>query len=103
MLDAPTDEPRLATVELPSTLIRPSTADLARLSALLMEGKKITILGGAGCAGAHAELIATAKALKAPIVHALRGKAAFDLAPGSDRVWDPLTHFLLHLQEVRSG
>jgi pyruvate dehydrogenase (quinone) len=74
LLDAPTDEPRLATVDLPSTLIRPSTADLGRLAALLNEGKKVTILGGAGCAGAHAELIATANALKAPIVHALRGK-----------------------------
>ena len=74
LLEAPTEEPRLAAVEAPSTLILPSTADLAKLAALLNEGKKVTILGGAGCAGAHAELIATASALKAPIVHALRGK-----------------------------
>jgi pyruvate dehydrogenase (quinone) len=36
--------------------------------------RKVTILGGAGCEGAHAELIAVAERLKAPIVHALRGK-----------------------------
>ena len=34
----------------------------------------MTILGGAGCAGAHDELVALAGKLKAPIVHALRGK-----------------------------
>ena len=36
--------------------------------------KKITILGGAGCAGAHTELIELAGKLNAPIVHAMRGK-----------------------------
>jgi pyruvate dehydrogenase (quinone) len=41
---------------------------------MLNESKKITILGGAGCAGAHTELIELASKLKAPIVHAMRGK-----------------------------
>src|SRR5208282_14712 len=36
--------------------------------------QKITILGGAGCAGAHDELIELAGKLKAPVVHAMRGK-----------------------------
>jgi pyruvate dehydrogenase (quinone) len=72
--EAPTTEPRLATVEPPSTTIQPSPGELAKLAALLNEGKRVTILGGAGCAGAHAELIAVAEALKAPVVHALRGK-----------------------------
>src|SRR5207245_900355 len=40
----------------------------------LNDAKRITILGGAGCAGAHAELIETARKLNAPIVHAMRGK-----------------------------
>lgn len=42
----------------------------------------ITILGGAGCAGAHTELMALAGKLNAPIVHALRGKEfiEYDLA-----------------------
>jgi pyruvate dehydrogenase (quinone) len=74
LLEAPTSEPRLATIEPPSATIQPSTADLAKLAALLNHGTKVTILGGAGCAGAHAELIAVVDALKAPIVHALRGK-----------------------------
>jgi pyruvate dehydrogenase (quinone) len=34
----------------------------------------VTILAGAGCAGAHDQLIALAEALKAPVVHAFRGK-----------------------------
>jgi pyruvate dehydrogenase (quinone) len=34
----------------------------------------VAILGGAGCAGAHAELLGVADRLKAPIVHAMRGK-----------------------------
>jgi pyruvate dehydrogenase (quinone) len=34
----------------------------------------VTILAGAGCAGAHVQLIALAEALKAPVVHAFRGK-----------------------------
>ena len=44
------------------------------LAEVLNRSKKITILGGAGCAGAHAELVELAGKLKAPIVHALRGK-----------------------------
>jgi pyruvate dehydrogenase (quinone) len=40
----------------------------------LNDSKKITILGGAGCAGAHSELIELAAKLNAPVVHALRGK-----------------------------
>ena len=37
--------------------------------------ERSAILGGAGCAGAHAELIGSRRAkLKAPIVHAMRGK-----------------------------
>ena len=55
-------------------LVRPSDEDLDLLAASLNGKKKITILGGAGCAGAHDELVAVAERLQAPIVHALRGK-----------------------------
>jgi len=41
---------------------------------LLNQAKAVTIFGGAGCAGAHAELMQIAEKLKAPIVSALRGK-----------------------------
>jgi pyruvate dehydrogenase (quinone) len=44
------------------------------LAKVLNESERVTILGGAGCAGAHAELIELAGKLNAPIVHALRGK-----------------------------
>lgn len=74
LLEAPTDEPRLACVDPPFPTVQPSPADLGKLAELLNQAGKITILGGAGCAGAHAELIGVANALKAPIVHALRGK-----------------------------
>ncbi|WAS89996.1 ubiquinone-dependent pyruvate dehydrogenase [Nannocystis punicea] len=58
----------------PEPSIRPSDAELAELASILNRAAKITILGGAGCAGAHAELVRTAQVLGAPVVHALRGK-----------------------------
>ena len=47
---------------------------MQKAAELLNSAEKITILGGAGSQGAHAELLAVADRLKAPIVHALRGK-----------------------------
>jgi pyruvate dehydrogenase (quinone) len=55
-------------------LLRPSDSDLSDLVNTLDSAEKVTILAGAGCAGAHAELIELADQLKAPIVHAMRGK-----------------------------
>jgi len=52
----------------------PEAALLERAAAMLNEAKKVTIFGGAGCAGSHAELMQVAEKLQAPIVHALRGK-----------------------------
>jgi pyruvate dehydrogenase (quinone) len=53
----------------------PAAPQIAQLAALLNDsGPSITLLCGSGCAGAHARLLALAEALKAPIVHALRGK-----------------------------
>lgn len=57
-----------------SAIFHPSEADLNRAASLLNNAKKVTILGGAGCADAHAELMAVAERLYSPIVHALRGK-----------------------------
>jgi len=58
----------------PKPHICPSEAEITELAGLLNDAKKVTILGGAGCAGAHAELIEAAGRLQAPVVHALRGK-----------------------------
>ena len=51
-----------------------SGGEVIEAARLLNKASKVTILAGAGCAGAHEELIATAEALAAPIVHSLRGK-----------------------------
>jgi pyruvate dehydrogenase (quinone) len=58
----------------PKPTVCPSDDEIAELAKLLNNSKKTTILAGAGCAGAHQELIELAGKLKAPIVHALRGK-----------------------------
>jgi len=52
----------------------PAPAQLEKLAAELNQADKITILAGAGCAGAHDELVALASKLQSPIVHAMRGK-----------------------------
>lgn len=55
-------------------VVTPPAAEIAQLARILNESGKVTMLCGAGCAGAHAEILALAETLKAPIVHALRGK-----------------------------
>jgi pyruvate dehydrogenase (quinone) len=54
--------------------IMPCREELDRTATELNGAQKVTILAGAGCAGAHDELVALAGKLQAPIVHALRGK-----------------------------
>jgi pyruvate dehydrogenase (quinone) len=49
-------------------------SDVDAIAALLNDGKKVTLMCGAGCAGAHDAVVALASKLKAPVVHALRGK-----------------------------
>ncbi|MDB5346908.1 MAG: hypothetical protein JWP89_5285 [Schlesneria sp.] len=58
----------------PKPNLSPSDLELDELAGLLNDAKDVTILAGAGCAGAHAELVNLAARLKAPIVHAMRGK-----------------------------
>jgi pyruvate dehydrogenase (quinone) len=55
-------------------LVRPTDADLDAMAAVLNASKSITIYAGAGCAGAHDEVVATAARLKAPAAHTSRGK-----------------------------
>ncbi|CAI9002751.1 MULTISPECIES: ubiquinone-dependent pyruvate dehydrogenase [Pseudomonas] len=56
----------------PRTL--PAEQDLQRLTEILESSKKVTLLCGSGCAGAHDQVVALADTLGAPVVHALRGK-----------------------------
>jgi pyruvate dehydrogenase (quinone) len=55
-------------------VVVPSTQAMAQLAAWLGKAGKVTLLCGSGCQGAHRQVLALAEALKAPIVHALRGK-----------------------------
>ena len=71
--DAVEQGPRLRFSE-PKPTVCPSEDEISILADLLNRSEKITILGGAGCAGAHEELIELAGRLQAPIVHAMRGK-----------------------------
>ena len=55
-------------------VVCPGPQEIAVLAEVLNSAEKVTILGGAGCGGAHSELIEVAGILQAPIVHAMRGK-----------------------------
>jgi pyruvate dehydrogenase (quinone) len=68
------DQARRLTFAEPRPTVCPSPDEITALAKLLASSKKTTILAGAGCAGAHAELMELAGKLKAPIVHAMRGK-----------------------------
>jgi pyruvate dehydrogenase (quinone) len=61
-------------VHVPHPLIRPSDAELDAIAAILNKSEAITVYAGAGCAGAHDEVVATAARLKAPMAHTSRGK-----------------------------
>src|ERR1700681_4820535 len=66
--------PKIEGLLLKPPVVTPSSGELDRLAALLNGDDRITILCGSGCQGAHDELIALGERLKAPMVHALRGK-----------------------------
>ncbi|MFH5878865.1 ubiquinone-dependent pyruvate dehydrogenase [Arthrobacter sp. NA-172] len=65
---------RTAVIRAARPEIRPNVRELAEAADILNAAGKITILAGAGTAGAHDEVMALADALGAPIVHAMRGK-----------------------------
>ncbi len=55
-------------------VLRPSDGELQRIAGLLGQGKRIGIYAGAGCQGAHAQLLELARRLQAPIAHTSRAK-----------------------------
>jgi pyruvate dehydrogenase (quinone) len=63
-----------AAIRATTPVVRPGDAELDAAARALDAAERVTILAGAGCAGAHEQLIAIAAALQAPIVHTLRGK-----------------------------
>jgi len=57
-------------------VIRANDTELDQIAAILNAGGNITIYGGSGCRGAHAEIMATAALLNAPIARTSRAKDA---------------------------
>jgi pyruvate dehydrogenase (quinone) len=55
-------------------LVLPNLSEMEKLVEVLNGAKNITLMCGSGCAGAHDEVVKLAETLKAPVVHALRGK-----------------------------
>ena len=55
-------------------VVRPAEGEIAQLATLLNGSERVTLFCGAGCAGAHAEVVDLARKLQAPMVHTLRGK-----------------------------
>jgi pyruvate dehydrogenase (quinone) len=74
LLETDRSKEQVSAVRPTVTVSRPGNDELAAAAAQLNACERVTILAGAGCAGAHAELLETARILQAPIVHTLRGK-----------------------------
>ncbi len=55
-------------------VITPNQNELLKMADILNAGKRVTLLCGQGCAGAHDALMQLCDVLKSPMVHALRGK-----------------------------
>jgi len=72
--NAPDELPYRVHVSKP--IIRANDVELDQIAAILNEGGNITIYGGSGCMGAHAEVLATAARLNAPIARTSRAKDA---------------------------
>jgi pyruvate dehydrogenase (quinone) len=70
---APTRGPSASLVP-PKPRVEPKPEQIRSLAALLNGSNRVTMLCGRGCAGAHDEVIETARILNAPVVHALGGK-----------------------------
>jgi pyruvate dehydrogenase (quinone) len=66
--------PKRSNLLVPAPAVVPAEPELTAIATLLNRDARVTILCGSGCAGAHAEVVALAGKLKAPIVHALKGK-----------------------------
>ena len=70
--DAPTAKAASLLPVTPS--VTPAQSEITQLAALLNGGKRVTVLCGSGCQGAHDLLLCLGKRLQSPMVHALRGK-----------------------------
>lgn len=67
------DEPDFA-VHRARPVVRPGDGELAQIAQALNAGKKVAIYGGSGCEHAHAQVVALAEKLKAPVARTSRAK-----------------------------
>src|SRR5580700_8008329 len=70
----PTSDPLPANLLPAGPTVSAANEALDQLAALLNGDSRVTMLCGSGCQGAHDQVVALAERLKAPIVHALKGK-----------------------------
>jgi pyruvate dehydrogenase (quinone) len=73
LADTP-DAPPPSPIRAVSPVIVPDEQSLAAAARVLNQASRVTILAGAGCAGAHDQLLRFAGAVQAPVLHAFRGK-----------------------------
>ncbi|MFC7402519.1 ubiquinone-dependent pyruvate dehydrogenase [Citricoccus sp. GCM10030269] len=74
--DAQSD--RRTVIQKTRSAVVPLPEQLEQAADALNAAKSVTILGGAGTAGAHAEVMQLAERLSSPIVHAMRGKESLE-------------------------
>ncbi len=75
MMDAD-DSSSSTQVYRPAGKLLPSPSELDELAALVAQHQKITIFCGAGCEGAHDEVLALSRRIKAPVAYSFKGKMA---------------------------
>ena len=68
------DLPILQRYQPKAPIIRPDETEISKMADIINAGQKVGIFAGFGCEGAHDELIALCKKLKAPIAHTSRAK-----------------------------
>jgi pyruvate dehydrogenase (quinone) len=73
LADAPAGS-KAVPIRATSPVVRPQPESLTAAADVLNAASAVTILAGAGCGGAHDQLVALAGKLQAPVVHAFRGK-----------------------------
>jgi pyruvate dehydrogenase (quinone) len=73
LADAPAGS-KAVPIRAASPVVRPQPESLTAAADVLNAASAVTILAGAGCGGAHDQLVALAGKLQAPVVHAFRGK-----------------------------
>jgi pyruvate dehydrogenase (quinone) len=67
-------KPQKFAVHRSAPVTKPSEAELARIADAINAGGRIAIYGGAGCEGAHDQVVALAQRLKAPVTRTTRAK-----------------------------